>query len=36
LKRALPLMEPTRYDQTLKKFSNYDELWAARDQSYCG
>ena len=30
LKRALPLMEPTRYDQTLKKFSNYDELWAAR------
>lgn len=32
LKWALPLMEPTRYDQTLKKFSNYKELWVARDQ----
>jgi hypothetical protein len=27
LKRLLPLIEPTRYDRTLKKFSNYDELW---------
>jgi Peptidogalycan biosysnthesis/recognition len=32
LKWALPLMEPTRYDQTLKKFSNYEELWVAREQ----
>ena len=36
LKRALPLMEPTRYDKTLKKFSNYNELWAVGDQSRCG
>lgn len=27
LKRVLPLIEPTRYDRTLRKFSNYDELW---------
>jgi Peptidogalycan biosysnthesis/recognition len=27
LKLALPLIEPTRYDKTLKKFSNYNELW---------
>jgi hypothetical protein len=27
LKRVLPLVEPTRYDQTLKKFPNYSELW---------
>jgi len=27
LKRILPLIEPTRFDMTLKKFSNYDELW---------
>ncbi len=27
LKRILPLIEPTRYDRTLKKFSNYHELW---------
>ena len=26
LKRALPLLEPTRYDKTLRKFSNYHEL----------
>jgi hypothetical protein len=24
----LPWLEPTRYDQTLKRFANYDELWA--------
>ena len=27
LKRALPWLEPTRYDPTLKKFANYGELW---------
>ena len=27
LKRVLPLIEPTRFDLTLKKFSNYDDLW---------
>jgi hypothetical protein len=27
LKWALPLLEPTRYDQTLRKFPNYEELW---------
>jgi hypothetical protein len=25
-----PLLEPTRYDKTLAKFSNYHELWARR------
>jgi hypothetical protein len=28
LRRLLPLLEPTRYDKTLKKFPNYSELWA--------
>ena len=28
LKRFLPLLEPTRYDKTLQKFPNYNELWA--------
>ncbi|HMK71580.1 MAG TPA: GNAT family N-acetyltransferase [Xanthobacteraceae bacterium] len=28
LRRILPWIEPTRYDKTLKKFANYDELWA--------
>lgn len=28
LKRVLPLVEPTRYDKTLKKFANYAELWS--------
>lgn len=27
LKWVLPLIEPTRYVKTLRKFSNYDELW---------
>jgi hypothetical protein len=27
LKRALPWMEPTRYDPTLPKFPNYEDLW---------
>jgi hypothetical protein len=27
LKRILPLIEPTRFDLTLKKFANYNELW---------
>ncbi len=26
---ALPLLEPTRYDKTLKKFPNYQELWGS-------
>src|SRR5665213_117060 len=26
--RILPWLEPTRYDKTLKKFANYNELWA--------
>jgi hypothetical protein len=30
VRRFLPLLEPTRYDKTLAKFSNYNELWAAR------
>ena len=29
LGRILPWLEPTRYDKTLKKFANYDELWAS-------
>jgi len=29
MRRFLPLLEPTRYDKTLAKFSNYHELWAA-------
>ena len=28
LKRILPVLEPTRYDATLAKFRNYQELWA--------
>jgi hypothetical protein len=27
LKPLLPLLEPTRYEKTLRKFPNYDELW---------
>jgi len=27
LKLILPFIEPTRYDKTLKKFANYEELW---------
>jgi hypothetical protein len=30
MRRFAPLLEPTRYDQTLAKFSNYHELWARR------
>ena len=35
LRPALPWLEPTRYDKTLKKFPNYSELWesAAPDRS---
>ncbi|MFB9261832.1 GNAT family N-acetyltransferase [Bradyrhizobium erythrophlei] len=29
LKRILPVIEPTRYDETLAKFRNYQELWVA-------
>jgi hypothetical protein len=28
LRRLLPLLEPTRNDKTLPKFSNYADLWA--------
>jgi predicted N-acyltransferase len=28
LRRILPLLEPTGYDKTLPKFSNYADLWA--------
>lgn len=28
LKRLLPLLEPTRYDATLRKFFNYNDLWS--------
>ncbi len=28
LKHILPALEPTRYDETLAKFRNYQELWA--------
>jgi hypothetical protein len=33
LKRILPVMEPTRYDKTLAKFRNYQELWAPHPQN---
>jgi len=34
LKHILPAIEPTRYDKTLAKFRNYQELWAPpRDAS---
>jgi hypothetical protein len=29
LRMALPWLEPTRYDKTLKKFPNYRDLWGA-------
>jgi hypothetical protein len=29
LGRILPWLEPTRYDKTLKKFANYDDLWVS-------
>ena len=32
LKWLLPLIEPTRYDKTLRRFSNYNELWDKRCQ----
>ena len=28
LKRILPALEPTQYDETLAKFRNYQALWA--------
>jgi hypothetical protein len=31
LKHILPVLEPTRYDETLAKFRNYQELWAWPD-----
>ena len=27
LRRVLPLIEPTRYDKTLRQFPNYKDLW---------
>ena len=27
MRMALPWLEPTRYDKTLRKFPNYVELW---------
>jgi len=27
LRLMLPLLEPTRYDKTLRKFANYGDLW---------
>ena len=27
LKLLLPLIEPTRYDPTLRRFPNYKDLW---------
>jgi predicted N-acyltransferase len=27
----LPLIEPTRYDKTLRRFANYSDLWAGRN-----
>jgi predicted N-acyltransferase len=29
LKLMLPLLDPTKYDETLHKFANYKELWAS-------
>jgi hypothetical protein len=29
MRLALPLLEPTRYDVTLKKFPNYFDLWGS-------
>jgi len=29
--RIVPWLEPTRYNKTLKKFANYEELWATTD-----
>ena len=29
LKFLLPLLEPTKYDATLRKFANYNELWSS-------
>jgi hypothetical protein len=33
LKRILPALEPTRYDETLAKFRNYQELWARPEKT---
>jgi Acetyltransferase (GNAT) domain len=34
LRLALPWLEPTRYDKTLKKFPDYSELWEAAAPGY--
>ena len=33
IRMALPWLEPTRYDKTLKKFPNYFELWESASQA---
>jgi peptidoglycan biosynthesis/recognition FemAB-like protein len=33
MRAALPLLEPTRHDTTLKKFPNYCDLWGAPSRS---
>jgi predicted N-acyltransferase len=33
LKWLLPLIEPTHYDKTLRRFSNYNELWEKQCQT---
>jgi hypothetical protein len=32
LKFLLPLLEPTKYDPTLRKFANYNELWSPNER----
>jgi predicted N-acyltransferase len=36
LRRLLPLLEPTRNDKTLPKFSNYADLWARQPRWTAG
>jgi hypothetical protein len=33
LKVLLPVLEPTKYDSTLRKFANYNELWGPDERS---
>ena len=35
-RRLLPLLEPTRNDKTLPKFSNYADLWARQPRWTAG
>jgi hypothetical protein len=36
MRAALPLLEPTRRDETLKKFPNYADLWGADARNWRG